>query len=218
MLTYFENKKTWAYLIFAGLSLALSTWLQPILSAAVFCFIVWNFFPNFKGRNILFTAIILIGGFWTVLYLDVVINWINGRTPSWELFPSFIFWVTEAFHFAIMIIMFVGIYRIIFKPLAPYSALYVGIYHLVHSLYNGCPLSELQNYVSLQAGIEPIDNIFWRGLFGQDPNVLNAMRVLVGLICLTLIYYSYKVFMLIPVQDWPTAWKLKSSDLQKKYL
>jgi uncharacterized membrane protein YccF (DUF307 family) len=101
----------------------------------------------------------------------------------------------------------ISLVRVIRFPFTPYSAIYAGLYNGIHVVYGGCPVSELQNYLSLQTtSLTPVDNIFWRGIFGTDLEVLNILRVFFGAFSIILIYLGYKQISKIPVDKWQVAW------------
>jgi hypothetical protein len=81
-------------------------------------------------------------------------------------FANILWWSSELFHFLIFVIFLWCTYRVVRYKITPYSALYIALYQGVHVIYNGCPVSEVQNWITNNGGpFAPIDNTFWRGVF-----------------------------------------------------
>jgi hypothetical protein len=181
----------------------------PLTVGIAFVLIVRRKYNLAKSTSFIIFAslIIALAFFITFLYWILLLNQWGLSNISFIIFPATIFWIVEIFHFAILVLFIISIVRVIRFPFTPYSAIYASLYNLVHVIYGGCPISELQNYLALQTEtITPIDNIFWRGVFGTDPQVLNILRVVFGIISLTFLYLAYIQLNKIPVDKWTTAW------------
>ncbi len=221
-LAYFKSKPALYFGLVSFVILILCYFATPLV-----CFYLAIRFVELKfnlKRNWYFWlfATVMMGTafFITSLYWILLANQSGFINYEILFYPEIVFWIIEIFHFLILVTFVICLIRVIRFPFSPYSALYASIYNGVHVLYGGCPVTELQNYLSLQTEtITPIDNIFWRGIFGTDPEILNILRVVFGLFSLALVYLAYKQFMKIPVDKWTTAWAEKDfSSYNKKSL
>lgn len=61
-------------------------------------------------------------------------------------------------HTMLFFLFISGLINIIISKYSPYWSIFIGGYLLIHSLYGGCPLLEIENYLSSIVG-GPIKNI-----------------------------------------------------------
>ena len=64
-------------------------------------------------------------------------------------------------HYSIYFFSFVCLLSLIIRgSKAKVEALYISIFFLIQSIYNGCPLTTIQNYFWIREGYLPVDNQF----------------------------------------------------------
>jgi hypothetical protein len=111
------------------------------------------------------------------------------------------YYISEVFHSLFLVVFIYTLYQILSKKYTPYSNIYAGIYFGTHAVYNGCPISTLQNLLSQRAGLETIDNLFLRAELG----VWNLpLRILSLILVVGLFYNSYMTFKKLEIK--PKYW------------
>jgi len=108
----------------------------------------------------------------------------------YNLLPA-IYSSLDIVHNILLLLSFFSIVRIVTTKVSPYSSIYLGIVLLIQSVYNGCPLSDLQNLVALQINKESIPNQFNGGVFGDFTSIARLFFFCFSLIFL---YYSYRTW------------------------
>jgi hypothetical protein len=94
----------------------------------------------------------------------------------------------EILHVFVFALFFYSIFNIIFVKNSPFSLIYAANYQLMHAILAKCPIISLQNFINPGAGNEQFKNEFWQGFFGD---YTQFMRVIVGLLTLTMFYTAY---------------------------
>jgi len=92
-------------------------------------------------------------------------------------------------HYFLTLLFFVCFIRLIFAKYAPYSAFYVASIFFVQAVYNGCPFTEIQSYLAVNAGYLPDPNQF---IFGAFESFLLPSRLVFLLLSTFIFTYSYK--------------------------
>jgi hypothetical protein len=92
-------------------------------------------------------------------------------------------------HNLMFVLFFVGLIRIFTVKHTPYNAYYVGLYAMLNSAYNGCPLLEIQNYLArhFDGGISKLGA--YHNIFGQTLG--DVVRAAVFLGGAMMVYYAY---------------------------
>lgn len=165
-------------------------------------------------RYFWFSMLVLLSiflGYYYYVSLNILNDQLLGSSVSTY---NILFWISEIFHFTLMILAFYCIYRTFRYKYAPYSGLYIVGYFGTHVIYNGCPITETQNYLALQGTIEPVANTFLQIELGLWE---TPLRILVGSFLLILTWSIYKQFSELDIKprhylDWWNEPKLSKAN------
>lgn len=94
-------------------------------------------------------------------------------------------------HNLIFLLILICISRLFFVKYTPYSIFYIASILLVQAIYNGCPISDINNFFSYRIGIEIDQNQFFGGIFGQYSLYIRILTLLSSTL---LFYVSYKTW------------------------
>ncbi len=95
-------------------------------------------------------------------------------------------------HYTIFILFTISLVRFFIYKHTSYSAIFIGTVGVLQSIFNGCPVTTLNNYLATKAGgIDLEDNSFWGGMFGE---YTNLFRVITFGLSLIILYYAYKTW------------------------
>lgn len=209
----FENKKK-AFLIMTLTLVILSIFFYPVASVLVLIIFLNQSYPNLKNKKLLFTALLSIAVFFNIFHIWSFI------TPTPKVFlpkiSNILFWITEIYHASLFFLMILGVVKMIAKKYAPYSIIYVGLYNFVHALYNGCPISQLQNFFLSSSNQTLVKNIFWFGYLGDLTNVFRVLFLFIGPLLFFTSYRQY-IKLAIPLEDWISFWKEEFYTREKSY-
>ena len=94
-------------------------------------------------------------------------------------------------HHAIFAIFGFSLLRVFAAKYTPYSAMYLGCVSIIQSLYNGCPVTVINNFFADLAGVERSPNEFWGGIFGVYNIPFRLILLIMGVV---FVYYSIKTW------------------------
>jgi|LakMenEpi03Aug12_release.lakeMendotaPanAssembly.Ray.scaffolds.fasta_scaffold203804_2 hypothetical protein len=95
--------------------------------------------------------------------------------------------ILNILHYSIYFISFFALISIIFKGnKAKLESYYIASFLLIQSIYNGCPITTIQNYFWVQEGYNPAKNEFI--LTSLYPENVNLLRITTLAISLFLIF------------------------------
>lgn len=97
----------------------------------------------------------------------------------------------SAIHLFITFLFFISFARVIFAKYTPYSGFYVASIFCVQAIYNGCPFTEMQNWLGLRAGNLADPNEFMFGAFGDFTTI---PRIIFFMLSVVIFRYSYNVW------------------------
>jgi len=97
-----------------------------------------------------------------------------------------------AFHVSITWLFFVAFMLLLFTRHAPYSGFYVAALFFVQSIYNGCPFSDIENWLAVRVGYAAVSNQFLFGVFEQYTLIARVICLILSLIILR---YSYQAWL-----------------------
>lgn len=92
-------------------------------------------------------------------------------------------------HNVIFLLVLICIARLFLVKYTPYSIFYIASVLFVQAIYNGCPISDINNFFSYRIGIEIDQNQFFGGIFGQYSLYIRILTLLSSIL---LFYISYK--------------------------
>lgn len=95
----------------------------------------------------------------------------------------------EILHIIVFAGFFYCIFNIIFLKKSPFSLIYVGMYNIIHAIFEKCPIISLQNFLNPLAGNAQFKNTFWQDLFGD---YTQLMRLVISLLSLAMFYLAFK--------------------------
>ncbi|MEM1312827.1 MAG: hypothetical protein AAGF07_05190 [Patescibacteria group bacterium] len=96
----------------------------------------------------------------------------------------------------LVFILFVGsLVRVFLIKYTPYASLYLAIITIIQVIFNGCPLTNLNNFLYVKAGFTDLQsNFFWGGIFGEFTSLARMLFLMMSVL---MFYYS--------VQTWNKA-------------
>jgi hypothetical protein len=105
---------------------------------------------------------------------------------------AILFVISLIVHQLVFVFFALAIIRIFTHKITPYASLYVAIVSIVQVVFNGCPLTELNNFLLLKAGFSDVEsNAFWGGIFGDYTNYFRLLFLGVSFV---MFYYAYKTW------------------------
>ncbi len=216
-----SKNKILTLIIFQIILLIMCSFFFPFVFTTLVGFILFKRLkkinPNIKV--VILLILLLISIIINFFYFVTVFNWnLEYLNLPKELYLTF-YWLTESIHFLIFLAFFYCCYRIIRYTITPYSNLYVASYVGTHTIYNGCPITQTQNYLLNMGGGKSADNLFWVGFFQGKT---DFARMIFALLCLILfvsaVIQLHRLKLKTPY--WYTFWlenKLNKNELEKKY-
>jgi hypothetical protein len=199
----------------APLSLKYLAFISSIVIGSLVAFpitlwILFSWIVSLLEINKLFKILIILVAFIyaTITNIYFYISLLTIDTDGPRTYFVTYFWSLEVIHFAMLTAFVYALYRIIRYKYTPYSFAWAGCYQLAHVLYNGCPITEVQNYLAFRANINGVSNEFWQGAFGSGEEVL-IFRIFFGLICIMLLYTGFVQYKKLEIQPkyWVAFWQ-----------
>lgn len=119
-----------------------------------------------------------------------------------------VYTVFVVFHTILFIAFIMGLVHVIIRKKSPYWAVFIGGYLLIHSLYGGCPLLEIENFFSIQVNgpIKNIGDIYVE--FGQLGLVVRLIFFVAALLLLRTSYVSWHQGVI--QVDWSRIYRTKT--------
>jgi hypothetical protein len=110
---------------------------------------------------------------------------------------SILFAISLTVHQLIFVFFTLSLVRILTHKYTPYASLCVAIVSIIQVIFNGCPVTDLNNYLLLKAGFNNVENnAFWGGIFGEYTSFARFLLLFVSLV---MFYYSYKTWKKVAV-------------------
>lgn len=117
-----------------------------------------------------------------------------------QTFWLIIYSLFATIHNFVYIIFIISIFRLFLAKFAPYSAFYIASVAFTQSVYDGCSLVSIENFLASKASQKLISNDFWGGIFSFSLLLENLVRFFVLIISLFLWYYSFKTWKKVDCQ------------------
>jgi len=102
-----------------------------------------------------------------------------------------IYVLISTFHNVLFFIFFAGLIRIFVIKYSAYAQTFVGFYLMCHSIYGGCPIIEIENFLARQIDVqtEVVGDLYM--VFGDYGQLL---RVVFFVLSLMIVYSAHKTF------------------------
>jgi hypothetical protein len=115
---------------------------------------------------------------------------------------TILFAISLVIHQVIFAFFTFSLFRIFLYKNTPYASLCVAIVCIIQVVCNGCPVTDINNFLLLKAGFTDVDsNAFWGGIFGDYTGVFRLVFLFISII---MFYYSFKTWKKVPVQVSPS--------------
>ena len=89
--------------------------------------------------------------------------------------------IVHIFHWVIYILSFCA-FGLLFTKYYKWGAVYIGILFLIQTIFQGCPVVDLQNYFRIKEGLLPIQNGMLTDRFSDSHLVQSIISGVVSLL------------------------------------